>query len=318
MKLFSPAKINLTLAVGAPRADGFHPLDSIVTPLTLGDDVFIEKDETTSLIMESETVALSDIPVDNEKNLAVRAVRALEKHVECSLPTKIRIIKRIPLGGGLGGGSSNAATILRGMNQLWQLNLSLETLCQIGAMLGSDVPLFVLDGTVRMRGRGEIVERIALPDAQPLNVVLVNDGTHCPTPAVYKKFDEMQKKANNDLTTRGGFCNNMRLSLQKGEFKTVAEWVSNDLEAPCFELFPHVGGVASAMRAAGCLGVTLSGSGATVFGLVRSPEEGERTLQNPALAGYSRACVQTLPDGVMAAHGPLTPIVMVRIHVGQP
>jgi 4-diphosphocytidyl-2-C-methyl-D-erythritol kinase len=178
MKLFSPAKVNLTLAVMAPREDGFHALDSLVTPLTLGDDLFLEPAEAVSLQMESETVDLSEIPADIEKNLAVRAVRILEAYCQRSLPTAIRIVKRIPLGGGLGGGSSNAATVLRGMNTLWKLQLSDEILCQLGAKLGSDVPLFVLDGTVRMRGRGEIVERIALPNAKPLTLLLVNDGTH--------------------------------------------------------------------------------------------------------------------------------------------
>lgn len=318
MKLFSPAKVNLTLAVMAPREDGFHALDSLVTPLTLCDEIVLEIAETTSLVLTSDTVDLSEIPEDIEKNLAIRAVRALEAYCGRSLPTAIRIEKRIPLGGGLGGGSSNAATVLRGMNTLWNLGLSQTILCQIGAKLGSDVPLFVLDGTVRMRGRGEIVERIALPKAKPLTLLLVNDGTHCPTPQVYRALDDYRKKNNICLTNGVGFCNNMRLSLQKGELNAISQWIFNDLEAPCFQLFPHVAKVAEAMRAAGCLGVTLSGSGATVFGLLPSPIEGEKALTHPALAGYARACVQTLPDGVMAAHGPLTPIVMVRIHVGQP
>ena len=120
------------------------------------------------------------------------------------------------------------------------------------------------------------------------------------------------------LTNGEGFCDTLCLSLQAGVAARVAEEVGNDLEAPCFGLFPGVARTAEALRAAGCTGVTLCGSGATVFGLVGSREEGERALAHPALAGCWRACTQTLPDGVMAAHGPLTPIVMVRIHVGQP
>lgn len=318
LTLFSPAKVNLTLAVMAPREDGFHALDSLVTPLTLGDTVRLEKADQTHLTMESETVDLSAMPIDCEKNLAVRAVRLLEHHCQLALPTAIHILKRIPLGGGLGGGSSNAATVLRGMNTLWALGLSQEELCLLGAQLGSDVPLFVLDGTVRMRGRGEWVERVALPNAKPLTLLLVNDGTHCPTPQVYRALDNFRKKKNICLTNKVAFCNNMRLSLQKGDSNAVSQWLFNDLQAPCFELFPHLTSVVQAMQEAGCIGVTLSGSGATVFGLLPSPEEGERALRHPALAGKVSACVQTLPDGVMAAHGPLTPIVMVRIHVGQP
>ena len=121
-----------------------------------------------------------------------------------------------------------------------------------------------------------------------------------------------------NLTSGGGLWDNLCFFLRAGGFASVAEAVVNDLQAPCVGLFPGVARTLEALRAAGCRGVTLCGSGATVFGLVGSREEGERALAHPALAGCWRACAQTLPDGVMAAHGPLTPIVMVRIHVGQP
>lgn len=323
MQYFSPAKVNLSLAVSGVRADGFHDLDSVVTLVTLGDDIFLEKAaEVTTLEMQSEWVELASMPEDIERNLAVRAVRLLEREVGHALPTAIRIVKRIPLGGGLGGGSSNAATVLKGVNELWNLGLSVERLCELGAELGSDVALFLLDGTVRMRGRGERVTRLNLPDARPLTLVLVNDGTHCSTPLVYRALDEARavagKVAEKDLTNQGDFCNNLYLSLHKGEAKAVAEAVFNDLECPCFRLFPRVQQTAEALKAAGCEGVLLCGSGATVCGITDSPEMGERVLAHPALQNCWRASVQTLPDGVMAAHGPLTPIVMVRIHVGQP
>lgn len=314
--MFSPAKINLTLRVLGKRPDGFHELDSVVTPLGLGDDVTLERAGETSLAVEGEGLSLAAMPADTERNLAVRAVRLLERTVGRALPTRLRIRKRIPLGGGLGGGSSNAATVLRGMDALWGLGLGTERLCALGAELGSDVPLFVLDGTVRMRGRGERVERLPMAGATPLWVVLANDGSHCPTPRVYAAFDAARKGM--ALTKGDGFCDTLCLLLRTGEPTQAANAVRNDLEPPCLGLFPGVARTAEALRAAGCSGVTLCGSGATVFGLVGSREEGERALAHPALAGCWRACAQTLPDGVMAAHGPLTPIVMVRIHVGQP
>ena len=316
--LFSPAKVNLTLHILGTRPDGYHALDSVVVPLGFGDDVTLARGDAgrTTLEMVSGGAELGAIPADPERNLAVRAVRLLEREAGRPLPTAIRIVKRIPLGGGLGGGSSNAATVLRGAARLWDLSLSTERLCELGAELGSDVPLFVLDGTVRMRGRGERVERWPMAGAQPLWLVLANDGTHCPTPAVYGEFDRMAGAKN--LTDGAKLCDTLRFSLLKGEPARVAEGLQNDLAPPCFGLFPSVARTAEALQAAGCAGVTLCGSGATVFGLAASREAGERALRHPALAGCWRACVQTLPDGVMAAHGPLTPIVMVRIHVGQP
>ncbi len=310
--MLSPAKINLTLRVFPKREDGFHDLDSVVVPLGFGDDVTLAKAAQTTLEMIGEGVNLSSMPEDVEKNLAVRAVRLLEREVGRALPTAIRIVKRIPLGGGLGGGSSNAGTVLVEMNRLWELRLSRERLAELGGKLGSDVALFVMDGTVRMQGRGEQVERLEMAGAKPLWVVLVNCGCECPTGQVYATFD---KKG---LTSEDDLCNNLAFFLQRGETKGVADLLVNDLQGPCFEVFPEVERCAQALREAGCRGVLLSGSGATVFALVDSREEGERILRDPAFAACWRVCAQTLPDGVMAAHGPLTPIVMVRIHVGQP
>ena len=397
MKVFAPAKVNLGLRVLGTRADGFHALDSVVALLGFGDDVELEPAETTTLEMVDDGVGLGALPTDIERNLAVRAVRLLEREVGRPLPTRIRITKRIPLGGGLGGGSTDAAAVLRGMNDLWALGLSRERLCTLGAELGSDVPLFLLDGTVRMTGRGETVERLPMDGAPPLWLVLANDGSHCPTPQVYGAWDAGHPKPGEregrlappqrtenreqktesappgrpaepssegatpvspespvspvsptgrqcdappkepnfpasklpnfpgapagrqgDLTKAGELWDNLCFFLRMGRPTDVAGAVVNDLSEPCLGLFPGVAKTAEALRAAGCMGVTLCGSGATVFGLVGSRAEGERALAHPALAGCWRACTQTLPDGVMAAHGPLTPIVMVRIHVGQP
>lgn len=105
MQYFSPAKVNLSLAVSGVRADGFHDLDSVVTLVTLGDDIYLERAEQVTLAISGEGVEVSALPTDLEQNLAVRAVRLLEAEVGYALPTAIRIVKRIPLGGGLGGGA---------------------------------------------------------------------------------------------------------------------------------------------------------------------------------------------------------------------
>ena len=327
MKVFAPAKVNLGLRVLGVRADGFHALDSVVVPLGFGDDVELERAGETSLEVVDGGVGLGALPGDVERNLAVRAARLLEREAGRPLPTRIRIVTRIPLGGGLGGGSTDAAATLRGMDALWGLGLGRGRLCALGAELGSDVPLFMLEGTVRMTGRGERVERLGMSGARPLWLVLANDGSHCPTPAVYRAWDGLGRAPGRPcaapsegagLTTPIDLWDTLYFFLRMGEPAGVAGAVVNDLSAPCLGLFPGVARTAEALRAAGCMGVTLCGSGATVFGLVGSRAEGEGVLAHPALSGCWRACAQTLPDGVMAAHGPLTPIVMVRIHVGQP
>ena len=377
MKVFAAAKVNLGLKVLGWRADGFHALDSVVALLGLGDEVTLEKASATTLEIVGDGVDVAALPADAEANLAVRAARLVEREAGRPLPTRIAIRKRIPLGGGLGGGSTDAAATLRGMNDLWGLGLPRARLLALGAALGSDVPLFLLDGTVRMSGRGERVERLPMPSAPPLWVVLANDGTHCPTPRVYAEWDRLhaadagseittgtkdgagvaragldgrrdvglrptprqgetppapadcpgaggpslqasERPNFQDLTSGGGVWDNLCFFLREGRLGAVANAIGNDLQEPCLGAFPGVARTVKALRAAGCAGVTLCGSGATVFGLVGSREEGMRALAHPALAGCWRACAQTLPDGVMAAHGPLTPIVMVRIHVGQP
>ena len=244
MKVFAAAKVNLGLRVLGRRADGFHELDSVVALLGLGDEVSLERAGATGLEVEGEGVALDALPGDAEANLAVRAARALERVVGRPLPTRIRIRKRIPLGGGLGGGSSDAAAVLRGMDALWGLGLGAGRLCAVGAELGSDVPLFLLDGTVRMAGRGERVERLPMAGAEPLWVVLANDGSHCPTPAIYREWDRRAGEGGGgavaNLTSGGGLWDNLCFFLRAGGFASVAEAVVNDLQAPCVGLFPGV------------------------------------------------------------------------------
>lgn len=317
--MLAPAKINLTLRVFPKREDGYHDLDSVVVPLAFGDEVTVERAERTSLETLADGVDLSGLPADPERNLALRAVRLLERETGRALPVRIRIVKRIPLGGGLGGGSTDAAAVLRETDRIYGLGLDSARLCGLGAQLGSDVPLFLADGTVRMTGRGERTERWDMRGAKPLWVVLVNCGCACPTGEVYGAFDADPGAACADnLTLRNDFCDTLRLSLQSGDTERASRQLANDLQGPCFSRFPEVARSAEALRAAGCGKVLLSGSGATVFALAPSREAGEKILSAPALGGYRRVCAQTLPDGVMAAHGPLTPIVMVRIHVGQP
>lgn len=190
----SPAKLNLALSVGQPRGDGMHPICSWMISINLADDLLLTRldDDRLSryaILWHEEARRRSDINWSITKDLAVRAHLALEQHVGKRLPVQMKLEKRIPVGGGLGGGSANAAAMLRGINQLFALGLDISTLADIGASLGSDVPFMVAGGSAIVTGAGEEVE--PLERNGTLHAVVVMPEVACPTGAVYAAFDEL-------------------------------------------------------------------------------------------------------------------------------
>ncbi len=182
LRLWAPAKINLNLLVGPVRPDGFHPLDSIVAKIGLYDriDLTLRTDGEVTLACDGGNCGA------DEQNLAVRAARLIG-HGHDAPGVDIDLAKIVRVGRGLGGGSSDAASVLAGLNQLWQLNLPDEQLRSMGAELGSDVPLFLGGPAVRMTGRGEILEPIEI---HPFVAILINPDFGCSTRDVYAAFDE--------------------------------------------------------------------------------------------------------------------------------
>jgi len=185
LRLQAPAKLNRFLAVLGRRADGFHELELVTTVLEgvegLTDTLQGERAEALGLELTGPTAG--GLTVD-DTNLVLRAWRLLEREARRPLPAALRLEKRIPHGAGLGGGSSDAAAALRLGNELFELGLPQSTLLRLAAELGSDVPLFVLGGTVLGLGRGERVFPLRPIPLEPM--VIVNPGLHVPTPAVYR------------------------------------------------------------------------------------------------------------------------------------
>ena len=177
----APAKLNLDLRITGRRADGYHELESIFTLIDLQDTLDIEPRDDGRIVLHTP---LSDVPP--EQDLCVRAARALQNFSGCPLGADIRVEKRIPTGGGLGGGSSDAATVLMVLNRLWDLNLPSNTLQKIGLTLGADVPFFLFGQSAFARGIGEILTPLALP---PQWYVLVRPDAHVATPAVFAHPD---------------------------------------------------------------------------------------------------------------------------------
>ena len=165
---FSPAKINLFLHITSKRADGYHNLQTVFQLLDFCDEISfsVRQDRQINRIKGNE-----DIPAEDD--LLIKSARALQKYSNSSLGVDISIDKKIPTGGGLGGGSSNAATVLLALNELWQLNLDQQTLADIGLTLGADVPVFVFGRSAWAQGIGEILEPMDLPQYYYL-VVSIN------------------------------------------------------------------------------------------------------------------------------------------------
>ncbi|MGE0739938.1 MAG: 4-(cytidine 5'-diphospho)-2-C-methyl-D-erythritol kinase [Hyphomonadaceae bacterium] len=254
VRVFAPAKINLTLQVGRPRDDGMHPLQSVTTFANVGDWVEARPADTLSLSVSGPFAA----GLGGDDNLVLRAARALAADVGRAPHAALSLEKNLPVASGIGGGSSDAAATLKALNQLWSLGLAEAGLTPIARQLGADVPVCVTAWPAWMTGDGE---HVAPMQAPALHGVLINPLTPLPTAEVFRAFDQMQ--------LGGAFEPSAPPAWPDAEaaFAGIAT-LGNDLTAPARALCPalaHVeGAVADDPRVRA---VTLSGSGATVVAL---------------------------------------------------
>ena len=281
MKIEACAKVNFTLDVYGTRPDGYHALRSVVMPISLADTLEIEAAADGSIT--------SDTGYDDD--LCVKAARVLKSSVSSlpsSLGATIHVTKRIPAGGGLGGGSADAAAVLRALNELWELELPLPELAEIGAQVGSDVPALVLGGAVLMEGRGERVQDLRLKTGD-LNLVLVNPGVASSTKDVYATCGAREKDAPSPTDA-------MIAALKTGELAQIAAATSNDLQDPAVKLHPEIADALTSLRTAGATGVTMSGSGSCVFGFVPDAATAERISAELNFKGYQTWPVLAIPN----------------------
>lgn len=290
--LDTPAKINLTLEILGKRPDGYHELRSIVMPISLMDTVSVTSTyaQVAMTLTVGAGVDVSKIGAA-DRNLAVRAARLMQERYRINAGARIHIHKRIPIGGGLGGGSADAAGVILGLNRLWELGLPREELMALGADLGSDVPALVHGGAVLMEGRGERVRGL-FDDDPPAEcegfwLVLANPGVMCPTPDIFRKWS-------GDLTPPPSILHNMISSVRTSDVSAAAEALYNGLQRGVFESYPEVAQTATRLQEAGCLGVLLSGSGASVFGLARDEAHGQMICRKLG-SGLWHVLVRTCP-----------------------
>jgi len=255
----APAKLNLVLHVGRPRADGMHPLCSLFASIELADQVEVR-----------EAPGKEDLvicPGVDGENLALRALGAYRHASGAPLPAlEVRIVKRIPVAAGLGGGSADAAAALRAANRLAGGLLGPDDLREVGAGLGSDVPSQVEPGHALVTGVGDEVEPVALA---PLFAVLVPQAQGLATPDVYRELDRREG-------WRERLDPEPLRTLSGAGPDRLADGLANDLQAAALALRPDLEGALDALREAGALGALVSGSGPTCFGLF-SAGEGART-----------------------------------------
>ena len=254
LKEFARAKINLTLDITGVRADGYHEISTIMQTIELADEVTLKKiSRGVSLIVDGN----ENIPSD-EKNLAWRAAVEFQKFCGKDLGVAIELRKKIPSAAGLAGGSSDAAAVLRGMNRLYELNLTDDELCTIGARIGSDIPFCVIGGTCLAEGRGEILTR--LKPIKTFSVVLAKPHGEFSTAWAYKTYDEQPAQIH--PTTK-----EIIAQLAREDYDAAFKNFSNVFESVALKKIPAIADCKEKFIAAGASVALMSGSGATVFAL---------------------------------------------------
>lgn len=257
LTLLAPAKINYLLDIIGKRPDGYHDLRMIMQRVNLCDEIALTLTDTPVINVTCNSKGAPDGP----GNIAWKAARALLDRAESGNGVNIEIIKNIPVAAGLGGGSSDAASVLMGMNELLQLGLSDQELMETGCKLGADVPFFIFKKTALAEGVGE--KLTLLPEMPKCWILLVNPGVHVSTAWVYRSLQ---------LTSRGELN---RLPEFFDSIEHVVSILSNDLETVTIPAFPVIADIKSRLMNLGAVGSMMSGSGPTVFGVFKSFDAAE-------------------------------------------
>lgn len=265
----APAKINLHLGVGAPRADGFHPLLTVYQAVGICDDVTVSPSAGWRLgVTVPDWMDADLVPVTGD-NIVDRAARLLAEHHgidAADITAEVSIAKSIPIAGGMAGGSADAAAALVALDRLWGVDTSDDDLLRIAAELGSDVPFALVGGTAIGTGRGELVERVR--DDGSWWWVAVIDPHGMSTPAVYQHFDEL----NPDADPVPPAADDLLEAIDTGDVHLLAASLRNDLQEAAFDLRPSLSDVIDRGTRAGALRGLLSGSGPTCVFLAESAD----------------------------------------------
>ena len=273
----APAKVNLCLQIGRKRADGYHELASIVGFTEFGDSLTIKISDTDQLVLCGQFSA--NIDIKTSENLVMKAIQILRDHKHNIPPLEITIDKQIPVGGGLGGGSSDAATTFLGLNEIFNLNISKTNLSDMALEIGADIPVCLNRHFVIMRGVGDKIT--TLSDSGLSNyIVLANPNSIVSTRNVFKEFDKNTSQENPEWLTE----NQDLTQLLSG---------GNNLQESALKIYPEIGLLLNTMetlypkdRKIGLSSVQMSGSGASCFALFEDKKTADMFCRKMQQAGY--------------------------------
>ena len=275
----SYSKINLTLKIINKRKDSYHNIHSLFLELNHYDKLYFEKSEKFQL-----TNSGIDVPCD-ESNLITKSYKILAKKYKIKDCLSIHLEKKIPLFAGLGGGSSNAATVLKALNEIWNLNLNIESLQKIGSTIGSDVPFFINGGFQEVMGTGDILKPIHFSTKDKLTFLLVVPRVKISTKWAYEKLNKHLHITKKPYKFHG--------------FSNSLDWnsYSNDFEKLVISTYPEIGRIKENLLNSGAFFASLSGTGSTMFGVYK----------NNNLASKARSIFNSYQT-ILTLPKPITPI----------
>jgi 4-diphosphocytidyl-2-C-methyl-D-erythritol kinase len=279
----APAKLNLFLHITGQRDDGYHLLQTVFALLDHGDTLQFEPADSLSLHVDGDAPG-------GEDNLILRAAKALQNHTGCSLGAKLTLTKKLPQGGGVGGGSSDAASTLLGLNHLWQLNLSIDELADIGLSLGADVPVFVRGHNAWAEGIGDQLQPINLPEQLFL---VVHPGISAPTAVI---FQDPQLTRDTAKSRVAAFLGQGLQQDSDASPSNDCDFFHNDCEATAKQHFPAIAEALNWLeKRAG--NARMTGTGACVFARIADRQSGEDLLLQlpPHWTGFVASSVKLSP-----------------------
>ena len=262
MRLSAPAKVNFGLCIVGRRKDGYHLLESLFVPIDLADQIEMEVTDRRPLDFRVQS-EVPGVPEDGT-NLAVRAALAFLAEAGIDAGLRLTLAKRIPAAAGLGGGSSDAGAVLRGLSRIFPAAVSEPRLHELALGLGADVPFFLDPRPALVTGIGEEIQAIAGMPA--FSLLLAHPGTSLATPDVYEAYDASSASLTH---IRAGSTMPRILALREGANHALSELLKNDLEPAAVRLCPRIGELRRVIETSGALAVGMSGSGPAVFGIFR-------------------------------------------------
>ncbi len=276
MEIQARAKINWTLNVTGKRQDGYHLLDMLMQPIALHDTLYVKEAEALSLTVEG-----MDGLSAGDDNLVLRSARALQALSGMSVGAEMHLVKRVPMGAGLGGGSADAAAALKGLNRLWHMGLDLPALCRLGEKIGADIPFCLHDAPRRAQGIGEILTPIK---SGVFPLILLQPCAALSTREVFTAYHASRsiQPPDNESAMK---------ALQAGDLKALRFCGGNVLESASIPLRPEIAKAKEALYRSGAAFAQMTGSGSVVFGAYESEALAQRAY-NALKAVYS-PCILT-------------------------